>query len=286
MSPSLSSLRACYLKIGTDVHSVFFPVAFIFQPRRTNFRSFLKSSIVKFAKAAGTTRLVSLLQPGPETFSLFDEVREVHIFSPISLSFIVLLPPTLLLVPPCDMKVILLAEGSVIYAGPVEEVVDYFSALGYLQKNTIDVADFLQSIATPDGAMFLSRDGEEHFCASQFAEAFRSSTRYRSILAQLSSPLGCNWNAKHTSNAEDEENANQPERKDVTIAIPAEFKQHYRNSFWTSVILNFKRHMTLLKRDREFLIGKTIENCGMGIGMALIFLQSAAPHVRFVPSSN
>ena len=31
-------------------------------------------SIVRFAKAAKTTRIVSLLQPGPETFSLFDEV--------------------------------------------------------------------------------------------------------------------------------------------------------------------------------------------------------------------
>ena len=51
------------------------------------------SSIVNFAKAAGTTRLVSLLQPGPETFSLFDEV-------------------------------ILLAEGHLIYSGPIDEVVD------------------------------------------------------------------------------------------------------------------------------------------------------------------
>ena len=31
-------------------------------------------SIVTFTKAAQTTRVVSLLQPGPETFSLFDEV--------------------------------------------------------------------------------------------------------------------------------------------------------------------------------------------------------------------
>ena len=56
------------------------------------------SSIVNFAKAAGTTRLVSLLQPGPETFSLFDEV-------------------------------ILLAEGQLIYSGPIDQVVDYFGWL-------------------------------------------------------------------------------------------------------------------------------------------------------------
>ena len=83
---------------------------------------FLHSSIVKFAKAAGTTRLVSLLQPGPETFSLFDEV-------------------------------VLLAEGRLLYAGPVEDVVGHFAALGYRPPDTMDVADFLQSVATPDGAV-------------------------------------------------------------------------------------------------------------------------------------
>lgn len=40
--------------------------------------------------------------------------------------------------------------------------------------------------------------------------------------------------------------------------------------------LHNTRHLTLLKRDKEFLIGKCIENFGMGIGMALIFLQAAA----------
>jgi hypothetical protein len=173
-------------------------------------------------------------------------------------------------------KVILLAEGSVVYAGPVDEVVDYFAALGYLQKDTIDVADFLQSIATPDGSMFFAKEGEEHFCASQFAEAFRSSMMHKRILAQLDSPLSCNWNVKQTVSAKDEENTHQPENMDVTSIVPEKFRHPYRNSFWISVKLNLHRHLTLLKRDREFLIGKTIENCGMGIGMALIFLQSAA----------
>jgi hypothetical protein len=43
------------------------------------YRTLLNSSIVNFAKAAGTTRLVSLLQPGPETFSLFDEVSDISL---------------------------------------------------------------------------------------------------------------------------------------------------------------------------------------------------------------
>ena len=210
---------------------------------------------------------MSLLQPGPETFSLFDEVKDICLSH--FLRLFLYMPPT----PLSSLfdKVILLAKGCIIYAGPVDEVVDYFDALGYRQMNTIDVADFLQSVATPDGLMFFNaKDGEEHYCASKFAGAFRSSLRHKEILAQLSSPLSCNWNVKQKVCVEDEES---PE---VNSTIPAEIKQQYKNSFWISVNLNLKRHLTLLKRDKEFLIGKTIENCGMGVGMALIFLQSAA----------
>lgn len=155
---------------------------------------------------------------------------------------------------------------------------DYFAALGYLQQmNTIDVADFLQSVATPDGLMFFkAKDSEEHYCASKFAEAFQSSARHQEILAQLSSPLTCDWNVKQRLSVKDEEIPYQSESKEVASTVPADIMQHYRNSYWISVKLNLQRHLTLLVRDREFLIGKTFENLGMGIGMALIFLQSAA----------
>jgi len=203
------------------------------------------SSIVKFAKAAGTTRLVSLLQPGPETFSLFDEV-------------------------------ILLAEGQLVYAGPIEEVVDYFASLGYRQPNTMDVADFLQSVATPDGEMMFYAEespANDHYSASSFAEAFKSSQRYKEILTEQSSPLRCNWNGTKLSSVDEENPASEGDGDGI---VPAQMKRQYINSFWTSLGLNVKRNLTLLKRDREFLIGKCIENFGMGIGMAMIFLQSAA----------
>lgn len=45
-------------------------------------------------------KIVSLLQPPPETFALFDEL-------------------------------ILISEGQIIYSGPVEKVVPHFESLGY-----------------------------------------------------------------------------------------------------------------------------------------------------------
>jgi len=206
-------------------------------------------SIVDFSKAAGTTRLVSLLQPGPETFSLFDEV-------------------------------ILLAEGMVIYSGPIEEVVDYFASLGYQQPHTMDVADFLQSVATPDGEMmFRAEDSprEKHYSSEEFAEAFRNSEFHKRIERQLAAEYPFDW-GKTKAVASDEE---APATKDGEVACPDDFKRKYINSVWSAMGLNIRRHLILLKRDKEFLIGKTIENFGMGIGMALIFLQAAAFPSKF-----
>lgn len=58
-------------------------------------------------------RLVSLLQPPPETVALFDEI-------------------------------ILLDKGRVLYAGPVDHVTHHFKSLGYEQPPRMDPADWLQ----------------------------------------------------------------------------------------------------------------------------------------------
>ena len=194
-------------------------------------------SLVKFAKVAGTTRLVSLLQPGPETFSLFDEV-------------------------------ILLAEGQLVYAGPIEEAADYFASLGYQQPATMDVADFLQSVTTPDGNMMFDAENSPnatHYSAEEFAHAFKSSAQYKKILAEQVSPLKSNWkNSQLNSINEDDEEKAQQSSGTVGESLPSDIKRQYINSFWTNTSLNVKRHLTLLKRDKEFLIGKCIENFGMG----------------------
>lgn len=63
-------------------------------------------------KMMGTVRIVSLLQPPPETVALFDEV-------------------------------ILVDSGRILYAGPVGDVVEHFESLGYKLPDRTDVADWL-----------------------------------------------------------------------------------------------------------------------------------------------
>lgn len=62
----------------------------------------------------GTT-VISLLQPSPETYELFDDV-------------------------------ILMSEGQIIYQGPRDEVLDFFSSLGFSCPERKNIADFLQEV--------------------------------------------------------------------------------------------------------------------------------------------
>lgn len=198
-------------------------------------------SIVQFAKAAKTTRIVSLLQPGPETFSLFDEV-------------------------------IVLSEGCVIYAGPIDDVVEYFEGLGYIQPERMDVADYLQSIPTVDGNLLFDASKspmDAHLTTEEFVDAFKSSDQYKSISDQLSTP-SATYSWKSTSSTTDEE-----EGGTLSLNVPDEYKTPWQNGFWRSTKLNIGRNFTLWKRDKGFIIGKMFENIGMAVATGGILFGQA-----------
>lgn len=66
------------------------------------------------------TTIVSLLQPPPEVFSLFDDLM-------------------------------FLCEGRMLYHGPLEGAVPHFTASGFICPVRKDVASFLLEITTPTG---------------------------------------------------------------------------------------------------------------------------------------
>ncbi|MQM16819.1 hypothetical protein Taro_049778 [Colocasia esculenta] len=77
--------------------------------------------IVKFMRqmvhVMDGTMLISLLQPAPETFDLFDDV-------------------------------ILLSEGQIVYQGPRENILEYFEFMGFKCPERKGVADFLQEVTS------------------------------------------------------------------------------------------------------------------------------------------
>lgn len=113
------------------------------------------------ARLTGTIKIVSLLQPSPETVALFDEL-------------------------------ILVDSGQVIYSGPLEDVKDHFASLGYHCPDRMDVADWLVSLATKDGKNYLvPKEGEEatHLTADEFRVKFEESPRYKELLDSMDEPI-------------------------------------------------------------------------------------------------
>ncbi|KAL5538716.1 hypothetical protein UlMin_043768 [Ulmus minor] len=91
------------------------------------------------------TALISLLQPAPETYDLFDDI-------------------------------ILLSDGKIVYQGPRENVLEFFEYMGFKCPERKGVADFLQEVTSrKDQEQYWMRKDEPYsfITAKEFAEAFQ-----------------------------------------------------------------------------------------------------------------
>ncbi|ESW33241.1 hypothetical protein PHAVU_001G054400 [Phaseolus vulgaris] len=91
------------------------------------------------------TALVSLLQPAPETYELFDDI-------------------------------ILLTDGQIVYQGPRENVLEFFESLGFKCPERKGVADFLQEVTSKkDQWQYWARKDVPYsfVTVKDFAEAFQ-----------------------------------------------------------------------------------------------------------------
>ena len=73
-------------------------------------------SVMHFVHLLKGTAVISLLQPPPEIYDLFDDI-------------------------------ILLSEGHIVYQGPCEHVLDFFASMGFICPARKAVADFLQEVS-------------------------------------------------------------------------------------------------------------------------------------------
>ncbi|XP_057537389.1 ABC transporter G family member 32 isoform X1 [Amaranthus tricolor] len=125
--------------------------------------------IIKYLKhstrALDGTTVISLLQPAPETYELFDDI-------------------------------ILLSEGQIVYQGPRDSVLDFFASMGFTCPERKNVADFLQEVTSKkDQEQYWS----DHTCAyryvpvDKFVEAFRFYTVGSNLCRDLFIPFN-RWN--------------------------------------------------------------------------------------------
>eukprot|EP00644_Phytophthora_capsici_P014687 jgi/Phyca11/11692/fgenesh1_pm.PHYCAscaffold_78_\ len=113
------------------------------------------------AKKFRKTVVISLVQPSPEVFELFDDV-------------------------------VILNEGHVMYHGPRAEALGYFESLGFKCPPRRDVADFLLDLGTDKQAQYeveVAQGVSIPRTASDFADVFQRSSIYHELLADLEEPV-------------------------------------------------------------------------------------------------
>ncbi|XP_019192543.1 PREDICTED: ABC transporter G family member 32 isoform X2 [Ipomoea nil] len=117
-------------------------------------------------RALDGTAIISLLQPAPETFELFDDI-------------------------------ILLSEGQIVYQGPREDVLDFFSSMGFHCPERKNVADFLQEVVSKKDQQQYWNVADRPFRytpVAKFAEAFRSYRIGKSLSEDLGIPFDRRYN--------------------------------------------------------------------------------------------
>ncbi|KAG0593524.1 hypothetical protein KC19_1G336100 [Ceratodon purpureus] len=100
----------------------------------------------QFCHVMDATIIMSLLQPAPETFELFDDI-------------------------------VLLSEGQVVYHGPRDHILEFFESCGFVCPERKGVADFLQEVTSQkDQQQYWSNEPQNYRYVSvtQFAERFKS----------------------------------------------------------------------------------------------------------------
>nr|GEW22877.1 pleiotropic drug resistance protein 1-like [Tanacetum cinerariifolium] len=118
------------------------------------------NSVKQYVHILEGTVIISLLQPAPETYNLFDEI-------------------------------ILLSDGKIVYEGPRENVLEFFESMGFKCPDRKGVADFLQEVTSKkDQKQYWMRTDEPYrfVTSKEFAKAYESFHVGRKITSEVATP--------------------------------------------------------------------------------------------------
>uniref|UniRef100_A0A5B7ABS0 Putative pleiotropic drug resistance protein 2-like n=1 Tax=Davidia involucrata TaxID=16924 RepID=A0A5B7ABS0_DAVIN len=138
--------------------------AFFMDEISTGLDSSTTFQIVKFMKQMvhimDVTMVISLLQPAPETFELFDDI-------------------------------ILLSDGQIVYQGPRENVLEFFEYMGFKCPERKGIADFLQEVTSKkdqEQYWFKKNEPYRYISVPDLARAFNSFHIGQQLLEDLRIP--------------------------------------------------------------------------------------------------
>ncbi|GMF63859.1 unnamed protein product [Phytophthora fragariaefolia] len=116
-------------------------------------------SLKSAARNYNVTVVISLLQPSPEVFELFDDVLLLH-------------------------------GGSIMFHGKREDALPYFEQMGFHCPPRRDVADFLLDLGTDkQNAYVVGGPNSVPYNSAEFADRFRESSTFQKTLKRLDSPV-------------------------------------------------------------------------------------------------
>ncbi|KAM1483788.1 hypothetical protein TB2_035050 [Malus domestica] len=119
------------------------------------------NTIKQYVHILNGTAFISLLQPAPETYELFDDI-------------------------------VLLSDGHIVYQGPRENVLEFFESMGFRCPERKGVADFLQEVTSrkDQEQYWASRDEPYRFITvEEFVEAFQLFHVGRKLTDELAIPF-------------------------------------------------------------------------------------------------
>ncbi|KAL3696312.1 hypothetical protein R1sor_010388 [Riccia sorocarpa] len=188
----------------------------------------------QFVHVMDSTMLVSLLQPSPETYELFDDI-------------------------------ILLSEGQIVYQGPCDTVLDFFSRMGFRCPERKGVADFLQEVTSmKDQEQYWANRDEPYtyVSVSKFAEAFSKYHVGQCLADELDIPY------------------------DKTRSHPAALvHDKYALNGWELLKACFVREQILLRRNSFVHVFKAVQVSIVATITMTVFLRSTL-HQRNVNDGN
>ncbi|KAF0712939.1 Aste57867_4589 [Aphanomyces stellatus] len=151
--------------------------------------------------------------------------------------------------------VILFNDGYVLYHGPRAYIVDYFASLGFVCPPHRDVADFLLDLGTAqqDQYVVASAASSVPRLPSDYAALFQHSRIYDAMVSHVGSPMSASLVADTTNYM-----ASTPQ---------------FHSSFATSVKFLIRRQLTVVLRNRAFVISRVVMTLTMGLLYASTFYQ-------------
>ncbi|CAI9101370.1 OLC1v1038676C1 [Oldenlandia corymbosa var. corymbosa] len=178
----------------------------------------------QLAHITDATILVSLLQPAPETFDLFDDV-------------------------------ILMGEGKIVYHGPRTQVLEFFESCGFRCPERKGVADFLQEVLSRKDQEQYWFDSEETYSyksINALSRKFHESSHGKTLNRRLSLPF---VKSKFYTDAITFTSYSLPKWELFKACLSRELLLMKRNSFiyvfkFVQILFNASITMTLFLRTR------------------------------------